>query len=334
MVETSSEDFETQLTSDFSAVVALKAAFAMDLMDGTQAGADARTAAFSRDRSGAVLRDLLVRAGILEARSAELTRPMRELLAARGDALRSVVEFTAMAAADCLNHADTLFAAPSAFMAKADTFAFFQYGRAGTTKALDVEATEPWVRYVSALSEREGPLIAPLMPLDGVRQLLDIGGNSGAFAVSLMDFWPDLEVTVFDLPAVTHIGARLYKAHTSGGRLHFFTGDARTADLPEADAIVFKSVLHDWSEPEARAMLSRAAEALPDGGRLLIVERGPIEDDADNATIGLAPNLVFARFYRSPDLYEAWMRDIGLHVDERRSAMCDMTFHIVIGRKS
>ena len=328
-----SQELEDRLISDFSAVVAVKAAFRLGLLELTDAAAIKRKDVFAGSRSGGLLKQLLRQAGVLEPDSLALTDTMREVLAQRGSALRSIIEFNALSAADCLRFPELLFGSPRRFMTAADTFDFFQYGRAGTIKAADIQATEPWVDYVSALTEREGAVIAPLMPLDGVATLLDVGGNSGAFGACLLAAWPALSVTVLDLPAVVHIGQRRYADADTSARLSFVAGDARRGPLPPVDAICFKSVLHDWSEEEARDMLSRAAAGLASGGRLIVVERGRIEDEPPTPDVGLGANLVFARFYRTPDTYAEWMRAAGLDLLVPSSASSGTTFHLVAGQK-
>jgi hypothetical protein len=50
-------------------------------------------------------------------------------------------------------------------------------------------------------------------------------------------------------------------------------GDAFVAVPPGADAYVLKSVIHDWNDKEAIAILRTCRAAMSDGARLLLIER-------------------------------------------------------------
>lgn len=53
------------------------------------------------------------------------------------------------------------------------------------------------------------------------------------------------------------------------------------------DAVLLKSVLHDWDDGDAVRILRRACDALAAGGRVLVVERmmpGQIEDLPEHRT--------------------------------------------------
>ena len=57
-----------------------------------------------------------------------------------------------------------------------------------------------------------------------------------------------------------------------GKRLSFTGGDFFEDPLPEADVLVMGHILHDWNLDEKRQLLSKAYEALPDGGALIVYE--------------------------------------------------------------
>ncbi|MEM9643118.1 MAG: methyltransferase [Pseudomonadota bacterium] len=126
-------------------------------------------------------------------------------------------------------------------------------------------------------------------------------------------------------------------AGLSPAQLAFVSGDARQADWPKpegrpADAIRFKSVLHDWDIGSVRNRLVQAASYLLPGAAVMICERGPVEDEQDISVAALAANLVFSPFYRAPAEYVAILDDLGLRVEDVRCVKLDMTFNIVVAR--
>ncbi len=215
-----------------------------------------------------------------------------------------------------------------AFMAQAQTFRLFRYETAQTTDLEAIAATAEWVDYLEALSRVEAPILAPMLPFEPGSKVLEIGGNTGLMGEALGR--RGLHVEVLDLPAVCALGRQRRPD------LIFHEGDGRDlAKNPRIrdyfSGILFKSVLHDWPDTEAIQMLSEASARVPSGGRLVVCERdrpGP-KQLADPTMQGLA-NLVFAPFYRGPDLYARWMEDAGLEVTVERIDL-DMPFFILSG---
>jgi acetylserotonin N-methyltransferase len=73
--------------------------------------------------------------------------------------------------------------------------------------------------------------------------------------------YPDIETTVFDLPAV----AKLFPYVTPGD---FFKDP-----LPPADLYALGRILHDWTDEKCNRLLRKVYHALPSGGGLLIAEK-------------------------------------------------------------
>lgn len=325
------------LTDSFTACLALVSAAELGLLD--------RMARESVDcgeigAQGGLLGWMLIESGIaandgaglrLAPRLARLTAPERRALVERA-------RFTLMAAQDLIAGRQAFFSDPQAFFARAQTFAFFCYGRARQTRPGNLQDTEPWVDYVSAVNAAEAPLLAPLLDLAAVRGVLEIGGNTGGFALAMLAENPALQAVVMDLPAVCALGQRRVAGAPGADRLTFVPGDAMHDPWPEVagaapDMIVFKSVLHDWDAASAENMIARASARLAPGGRVAVVERGRIEDTPAAGDFALAANLVFAGFYRPPAFYEALMARSGLTGITRQSRQLELPFHVVTGCK-
>ncbi|NJS14780.1 MAG: hypothetical protein HC788_09465, partial [Sphingopyxis sp.] len=86
---------------------------------------------------------------------------------------------------------------------------------------------------------------------------------------AIMAAAPKLQCGIFDLPEVIAEAAR----GLSTERIELHSGSFKDSALPEGyDLITLVRILHDHDEPVATALLSKIHAALPDGGRLLIVE--------------------------------------------------------------
>lgn len=123
-------------------------------------------------------------------------------------------------------------------------------------------------RYSALMSDTQGMVAAEVLAhisLKSSRQLLDVGGGTGAFLAAVGAAYPALGLHLFDLPAVV-AGAKLPRA-----QIH--KGSFRDDPLPQvADTISLIRVLYDHSDETVAALLRAVSDALPSGGRLIVAE--------------------------------------------------------------
>ena len=103
----------------------------------------------------------------------------------------------------------------------------------------------------------------------GHKRMLDIGGGSGAFTTAIAAAAADVQFGIFDLPdVISEARKRLATAE-----IQFHPGSFKESPLPEGyDLITLVRILHDHDDDVVQALLPKIYEALPTGGRLLIVE--------------------------------------------------------------
>lgn len=107
----------------------------------------------------------------------------------------------------------------------------------------------------------------------GARRLLDIGGGDGTFAIAAARRWPQLSVTVADLPAVAALATENIARAGLGDRIHATGIDFLSEPLPSGfDCATLVRVLHDHDDRPAADLLRSARRALEPGGALLVVE--------------------------------------------------------------
>ncbi|MCY4304969.1 MAG: methyltransferase [Aestuariivita sp.] len=109
--------------------------------------------------------------------------------------------------------------------------------------------------------------------LDGVNHLLDVGGGTGTFLEHVGAKYPDIEMTLFDLPSVISEAAIRFESNGLGSRTHLVSGSFRKDSLPSgAGAISLVRVLYDHTDAIVNSLLKKVFEALPPGGKLIISE--------------------------------------------------------------
>jgi len=222
------------------------------------------------------------------------------------------------------------------FMARSKVFELFRYDRCMNVTPENLESTSAWVRLTTCLTKYESAAVLGAIDLGSARSLVDIGGNSGELALRICRRYLRIEATVVDLPVVCALG-RSHIAATAcpeeAARIRFFPADFRRDPLPAAaDVVSFKSVLHDWPDADAELILERARALVRPGGRMLIFERGPIEIGNGRLPYSMAPNLVFLKFLRAPDLYLKKLAQLGFTAIELSRIDLEMGFNLIVAR--
>lgn len=99
----------------------------------------------------------------------------------------------------------------------------------------------------------------------GDETVVDIGGGNGAVLVELVRRHSGLRGIVFDLPET------IRDEQTFGERCTFVAGDFFER-VPRGDAYVLSTILHDWNDERAGAILRTIRAAALDEARLIIMD--------------------------------------------------------------
>jgi acetylserotonin N-methyltransferase len=111
-------------------------------------------------------------------------------------------------------------------------------------------------------------IIAEAFDLSRFHKFVDLGGASGHLALAIQARYPEMEIAVFDVPAIIEA----IRGHADS-RMKLFPGNFFTDSLPPADLYALGKVLHNTPGPESLQLLQRIHSALPESGGLLVVER-------------------------------------------------------------
>jgi hypothetical protein len=142
--------------------------------------------------------------------------------------------------------------------------------------AFEYLAGEPGLGAVFTEAMAEGtrlaaPGVVACCDLTGVGTLADVGGGNGTLLAAFLTAHPGLRGVVFDTAAGVGDADRVLTAAGVADRTEVVIGDMFVA-APPADAYVVKSVVHDWDDERATALLARVREAMPAHGRVFVVE--------------------------------------------------------------
>jgi 2,7-dihydroxy-5-methyl-1-naphthoate 7-O-methyltransferase len=104
---------------------------------------------------------------------------------------------------------------------------------------------------------------------DSVRTVVDVGGGTGALLAEILRARPAVRGTLVDLPATVARSHERFKAAGVSDRVST-VGQSFFDALPAgADLYLLKSILSDWPDREAAAILRRCAEAARPAGRVV-----------------------------------------------------------------
>ncbi|KAK4594180.1 hypothetical protein RGQ29_018027 [Quercus rubra] len=119
---------------------------------------------------------------------------------------------------------------------------------------------------------------------EGLGSLVDVGGGTGTIARIISEAFPHMKCIVLDLP---HVVANLRDSKN----LKFVGGDMFQY-IPPANAILFKWILHDWSDEECVSILKNCKEAITSKGKEgkviiidVVVNQEKVEHDVTTAKL-------------------------------------------------
>jgi O-methyltransferase domain/Dimerisation domain len=105
------------------------------------------------------------------------------------------------------------------------------------------------------------------------RKVLDLGGGVGEFIVPILDRFPQLEGTLFELPPVTEVAKDALAANPVGSRINIVAGDLFEDAIPEDhDALILAHVVHYFDHARNLELLRRIRERVLAGARVLMVD--------------------------------------------------------------
>ncbi len=113
--------------------------------------------------------------------------------------------------------------------------------------------------------------LAKKVDLSGIGSLLDVGGGTGAFAITLARKNPNLRITVLDFPNVARLGEAYVADAGLSSQIGYRHGNALEADWPGGQDAVLMSYLFSGVPDHSHAgLLRKAFDALNPGGQVLI----------------------------------------------------------------
>ncbi len=142
-----------------------------------------------------------------------------------------------------------------------------------TRLAVRPEAARLFDEAMQSLTQGAYRALTAQYPFESFNWIVDVGGGNGALLLPVAERHSTMRLTVFDLPHVADAARARIAAAGLADRCDAVGGDAFVAVPSGADAYVLKGVIHDWEDKDAIAILRTCRSAMPNGARLLLIER-------------------------------------------------------------
>ena len=142
---------------------------------------------------------------------------------------------------------------------------------------LPEEAKKSWFAFDHFYSDTSFDDALRIIFSSPVKNLLDVGGNTGRWALKCVEYDPKVEVTIMDLPQQIEMMYQNVAGKTGAKRIHGYGGNlldqsTKMPSEPKFDVIWMSQFLDCFSEAEILSILKRAASIMTPDTRLCIME--------------------------------------------------------------
>jgi len=156
---------------------------------------------------------------------------------------------------------------------------------------------EDWRVYVLGMRDLARLLlphvIEKILPGSAARNMLDLGGSHGLYAIECCRRRPGLRARVVDFePALAHASTFVRESGLSG-RIELHAGNFLSDPLPpNQDVVLMFNIIHGLSPAENRTLVARALEALRPGGKLFVLDQMRDEGSSSSSLARFIPLMV------------------------------------------
>jgi hypothetical protein len=105
-----------------------------------------------------------------------------------------------------------------------------------------------------------------------IGKIVDVGGGHGSLIASILKANPNMRGILFDAPPVIEGARHRIRDEGIADRCEAVAGDFFKSVPSGADAYIVKWIIHDWDDERSVTILKHCHRAMPENGRLLLVE--------------------------------------------------------------
>ncbi len=140
---------------------------------------------------------------------------------------------------------------------------------------LPAHVQKSWFSFDHFFSDNAFPLVLPKVLKNSPKNLLDIGGNTGKWAIACAKYSSDIHITIMDLPGQLNVAEQKVTELGLNNRISFLPVNILDENqrFPEGhDAIWMSQFLDCFSEKQIVSILKRCKNILTEKGCIYIME--------------------------------------------------------------
>lgn len=191
--------------------------------------------------------------------------------------------------------------------------------------SLPEQVQKSWFKFDHFYSDNSFPEALEIVFRQPTPTLLDVGGNTGRWALQCVAYSPDVQVTIMDLPQQLELMRKQTHGLAGADRIHGHGVNLLDPEVPfpsPFSAIWMSQFLDCFSEEEVSSILSRAARSMTPETRLYIMETFWDRQRFETASYCLAQiSLYFtalangnSKMYHSEDMFRL-IDQVGLTIE-------------------
>jgi hypothetical protein len=185
---------------------------------------------------------------------------------------------------------------------------------------------ESWFKFDHYYSDDSFESVLPLIFDRKPKNIMDVGGNTGKFAIKCAEYNPDVHISILDLPGQLNDASKNIKEKGFENRINLHPINLLdfSKPYPKGHDIIWMSQFLDcFSEEQVVQLISNAKAAMHDDSRLFIMETLWDKQRFEASTYSLhATSLYFtcvangnSRMYHSDDMLRL-VKQAGLRIDQ------------------
>ncbi|RLD67737.1 MAG: SAM-dependent methyltransferase [Bacteroidetes bacterium] len=191
---------------------------------------------------------------------------------------------------------------------------------------LPEKTQESWFNFDHYYSDIAFPEVLPIIMEDKPKNGMDVGGNTGKFAMKCAEYNDDIHMTILDLPGQLNVAKKNIKNNGFENQIDGYPMDLldHTKAFPKGYDFVWMSQFLDcFSQADILQLILRAKAALSENGALYILETYWDKQDYEAATYSLhATSLYFtcmangcSQMYHHNDMLKL-IDEAGMKIDK------------------
>ncbi len=141
--------------------------------------------------------------------------------------------------------------------------------------SLPAQVQKSWFAFDHFFSDLAFPPALSKVYNGSIKKILDIGGNTGKWAIASAGYVKDIEITIMDLPGQLEVAREKVKQAGLSDRISFYPAnllDEKTVFPKGFDAIWMSQFLDCFSEAEIVSILKRCYDSISDDQYVIILE--------------------------------------------------------------